>query len=51
MNTTQIRIKPETKIEIDRLILLKIQKEGVLRVNHSEFIDELVLAYKELKKC
>ena len=53
MNSTTIRIYPVSKKEMEKLMEQRIIKEKRLRpYTHGEFVDLLILTYKEHKsKC
>ena len=51
MNTQTIRIKPESKKEIDRLMVEKMTIDHNLNLTHSDFMDVLILSYKEHEIC
>jgi len=50
MNATNIRIYPETKKEMERLMEQKIKEDGIFRpYTRGEFIEFLILEYKKSK--
>ncbi len=47
MNARLIKIRTETKSELDRLMLERMKELKTLKYSYATFVDELVLCYKE----